>query len=54
MADTKIVDLYWSSSEQAFKEAEAKYGKYSWKTSCNILADTSDAKGKVNNINIHL
>ena len=52
MADTKIVDLYWSSSEQAFKEAEAKYGKYSWKTSCNILADTSDAK--VNNINIHL
>ena len=28
MDDAKIVDLYWSRSEQAISETEAKYGRY--------------------------
>ena len=48
MDDAKIVDLYWSRSEQAIKETELKYGKYCRKISCNILADTADAEECVN------
>ena len=28
MDDAKIVDLYWSRSEQAISETETKYGRY--------------------------
>jgi len=48
MDDAKIVDLYWSRSEQAIKETELKYGKYCRKISYNILADTADAEECVN------
>ena len=48
MDDAKIVELYWSRSEQAIKETELKYGKYCRTISYNILADTSDAEECVN------
>ena len=48
MDDVKIVDLYWSRSEQAISETEAKYGRYCRTISYNILADTSDAEECVN------
>ena len=48
MDDAKIVDLYWSRSEQAISETEAKYGRYCRTISYNILADTSDAEECVN------
>lgn len=48
MEDAKIVELYWSRSEEAISETESKYGKYCRKISFNILADTSDAEECVN------
>ena len=48
MDDAKIVDLYWSRSEQAISETETKYGRYCRTISYNILADTSDAEECVN------
>ena len=48
MDDAKIVELYWSRSEQAIAETESKYGKYCRTISNNILADTSDAEECVN------
>ena len=48
MDDTKIVELYWSRSEQAISETESKYGKYCRTISSNILANTSDAEECVN------
>lgn len=48
MDDTKIVELYWSRSEQAISETESKYGKYCRTISYNILANTSDAEECVN------
>ena len=48
MDDAKIVDLYWSRSEQAISETESKYGRYCRTISYNILADTSDAEECVN------
>ena len=48
MDDDKIVELYWSRSEQAITETEVKYGKYCRKISCNFLANASDAEECVN------
>ena len=48
MDDAKIVELYWSRSEQAIAETESKYGKYCRTISNNILADISDAEECVN------
>ena len=48
MDDAKIVELYWSRSEQAISETESKYGKYCRTISFNILADTADAEECVN------
>ena len=48
MDDAKIVELYWSRSEQAISETESKYGKYCRTISYNILADSSDAEECVN------
>ena len=48
MDDAKIVELYWSRSEQAIEETESKYGKYCRTISFNILADTADAEECVN------
>ena len=48
MDDAKIVELYWSRSEQAIKETELKYGKYCRTISYNILADIADAEECVN------
>lgn len=48
MDDAKIVELYWSRSEQAVAETESKYGKYCRTISNNILADISDAEECVN------
>ncbi len=48
MDDTRIVELYWSRSEQAISETEAKYGNYCRTISRNILADSADAEECVN------
>lgn len=48
MDDAKIVELYWSRSEQAISETESKYGKYCRTISYNILADMSDVEECVN------
>ncbi len=48
MDDARIVELYWSRSEQAISETEAKYGNYCRTISRNILADSADAEECVN------
>ena len=48
MDDAKIVELYWSRSEQAIEETELKYGKYCRTISYNILADIADSEECVN------
>ena len=48
MDDARIVELYWSRSEQAISETEAKYGKYCRTIARNILADSADAEECVN------
>ena len=48
MNDAKIVELYWSRSEEAIKETQMKYGKYCQTISYNILGNTSDAEECVN------
>lgn len=48
MEDSRIVDLYWSRSENAISETMAKYGKYCYSIAFNILANEEDAKESVN------
>ena len=48
MNDAKIVELYWSRSEEAIGETQMKYGKYCQTISYNILGNTSDAEECVN------
>ena len=48
MNDAKIVELYWSRSEEAIEETQMKYGKYCQTISYNILGNTSDAEECVN------
>ena len=47
MDDEKIIDLYWSRSEQAISETDQKYGKYCYSIAHNILANKEDAEESV-------
>lgn len=53
MEDNKIIDLYWSRSEQAIKETDTKYGKYCFTIAHNILHDRSDSEECVNDTYMH-
>ena len=48
MDDCKIVDLYWSRSENAISETASKYGKYCRAIALNILASKEDTDEAVN------
>ena len=48
MEDSKIIELYWSRSEQAIAETESKYGKYCHRIAFNILYSEEDAEECVN------
>ena len=48
MEDNRIVDLYWSRSENAISETMTKYGKYCYSIAFNILSNEEDAKESVN------
>ena len=46
--DSKIVDLYWSRSEEAIAESERKYGKYCYSIAHSILRNREDSEECVN------
>ncbi|WP_290770691.1 sigma-70 family RNA polymerase sigma factor [Anaerofustis sp.] len=48
MDDSKIIDLFFSRSENAIIELSKKYGKIAMKTSYNILSSREDAEECVN------
>lgn len=48
MEDSRIVDLYWQRDERAISETAAKYGKYLYGISYQILRNTEDAEECVN------
>lgn len=48
MEDEKILDLYWSRSENAISETASKYGGYCYSIAWNILANNEDAEESVN------
>ena len=48
MNDQQIIDLYFSRSEQALTETEAKYGRYCYRIAYNILFSPEDAEECVN------
>lgn len=48
MEDDRIVELYWSRSENAIAETSKKYGKYCYAIAYNILANAEDADEIVN------
>lgn len=48
MEDSRIIDLYWSRSENAISETMTKYGKYCYSIAFNILANQEDAKEIIN------
>lgn len=47
MDDRSIVDLYWSRSETAITETDAKYGGYCYSIAYNILTNKEDAEESV-------
>lgn len=47
MDDQKIIDLYWSRSEDAISETAAKYDGYCYSIAYNILANNEDAEESV-------
>lgn len=47
MDDQKIIDLYWSRSENAISETAAKYGSYCYSIAYNILTNNEDAEESV-------
>ncbi|MBO5016102.1 MAG: RNA polymerase sigma factor [Bacteroidaceae bacterium] len=47
MDDKKIVDLYWSRSENAISETDKKYGKYCYSIAYNILTNNEEAEESV-------
>lgn len=47
MDDRKIIELFWSRSEKAISETDAKYGKYCFSIAYNILANEQDAEESV-------
>ena len=44
MEDSKIVDLYWSRSENAITETNKKYGRYCYYIAYQILCSHEDAE----------
>ena len=44
MEDNKIIDLFWTRSENAILETGNKYGKYCYSIAYNILANNEDAE----------
>lgn len=48
MEDAKIVELYWSRSEDAIKESRDKYGAYCYAIAYNVLYSDPDAEECVN------
>ena len=48
MDDSQIVELYWSRAEEAVPQTAAKYGKYLYGISWNILYQHEDAEECVN------
>ena len=48
MEDARIIDLYWTRSEDAIAETAAKYGNYCYAIAYRILSDTGDAEESVN------
>lgn len=48
MEDSRIIDLYWTRSQQAIMESERKYGAYCRAVARNILTREEDAEECVN------
>ena len=48
MDDKAILDLYWSRSERAISETDAKYGAYCFTIAYNILSSREDSQESVN------
>lgn len=48
MDDDRIVNLYWSRSENAISETSKKYGNYCYSIAYNILGNAEDADESVN------
>jgi RNA polymerase sigma-70 factor (ECF subfamily) len=48
MTDEKIIDLYFSRSENAITETNKKYGSYCFKIANNILNNREDSEECVN------
>ena len=48
VTDEMIIQLYWQRDENAISQTDAKYGKYCFKISRNILSDNRDAQECVN------
>lgn len=48
--DSEIVALYWSRSERAVAETEAKYGPYCRAIAKRLLGDAGDAEETVNDV----
>ena len=47
MEDNAIIDLYWSRSEEAITQTDAKYGRYCYRIAYNILTNRQDAEESV-------
>ena len=47
MDDKAILDLYWSRSEKAIAETDAKYGAYCFTIAYNILSNREDSEESV-------
>ena len=47
MDDKAILDLYWSRSETAIAETDAKYGAYCFTIAYNILNNREDSEESV-------
>ena len=48
LEDSKIIELYWSRSEDAIHESDNKYGKYLTKIAMNILKNNEDTQECIN------
>lgn len=48
MEDEQIIELYWSRSERAVAETDARYGKYCYAIAYNVLSSKEDSAECVN------
>lgn len=48
MEDNRIIDLFFSRSEQAIQEVQGKYGNFCYKIAWNILENREDSEESVN------